>query len=147
MAGEYMLSSVHVHSKLCDGKNTLEELAVTAWRMGLKTLGFTGHSHTPCDLEYCMSPSRTARYKGDIAKLKKQYEGKLDILYGLEWDLYSDDDPSKYDYWIRLRPLHPRPQDRQILRDSTGGRATWPTASTPSLTATVWLRWRPTLTM
>ena len=57
MAGEYMLSSVHVHSKLCDGKNTLEELAVTAWHMGLKTLGFTGHSHTPCDLEYCMSPS------------------------------------------------------------------------------------------
>ena len=100
MAGEYMLSSVHVHSKLCDGKNTLDELAVTAWHMGLKTLGFTGHSHTPCDLEYCMSPVRTARYKGDVAKLQKQYAGKLDILYGLEWDLFSDDDPSKYDYWI-----------------------------------------------
>ena len=27
MAGEYKLSSVHVHSKLCDGKNTLDELA------------------------------------------------------------------------------------------------------------------------
>ena len=112
-----MLSSVHVHSKLCDGKNTLDELAVTAWHMGLKTLGFTGHSHTPCDLEYCMSPVRTARYKGDVAKLQKQYAGKLDILYGLEWDLFSDDDPSKYDYWIGSHPLHPRPQDRQILRD------------------------------
>src|SRR5699024_7727843 len=100
MAGEYMLSSVHVHSKLCDGKHTLDALAVTAWHMGLKTLGFTGHSHTPCDLEYCMSPVRTARYKGDVAKLQKQYAGKLDILYGLEWDLFSDDDPSKYDYWI-----------------------------------------------
>ena len=39
MADEYKLSSVHVHSKLCDGKNTLDELAVTAWRAGLKTLG------------------------------------------------------------------------------------------------------------
>lgn len=47
-----------------------------------------------------MSPVRTARYKGDVAKLQKQYAGKLDILYGLEWDLFSDDDPSKYDYWI-----------------------------------------------
>ena len=46
-AGEYKLSSVHVHSKRCDGKNTLDELAVTAWKAGLKTLGFTGHSHTP----------------------------------------------------------------------------------------------------
>ena len=97
MAGEYMLSSVHVHTKLCDGKNTMDELAVTAWRAGLKTLGFSGHSHTPCDLEYCMSPARTAQYKGEAARLKKQYQGKMDILYGLEWDLYSDDDPSKYD--------------------------------------------------
>ena len=51
MTGEYLKSSVHVHSKLCDGKNTLEEMAVTAWKAGLQTLGFSGHSHTPCDLE------------------------------------------------------------------------------------------------
>lgn len=47
MAGEYLKSSVHVHSKLCDGKNTLDEIAVTAWRNGLQTLGFSRHSHTP----------------------------------------------------------------------------------------------------
>ena len=28
MAKEYLLSSVHVHTKLCDGKNTPEELAL-----------------------------------------------------------------------------------------------------------------------
>lgn len=100
MAGEYLLSSVHVHSKLCDGKNTLEELAVTAWRTGLQTLGFSGHSHTPCDIEYCMTQSRTALYKAQIAKLKERYAGKLDILCGLEWDLFSDDDPADYDYAI-----------------------------------------------
>lgn len=100
MAGEYLLSSVHVHSKHCDGKNTLEELAVTAWKDGLKTLGFTGHSHTPCDLEYCMTQSRTKLYRAQIAKLKERYAGKMDILCGLEWDLFSDDDPSAYDYWI-----------------------------------------------
>ena len=91
MAGEYKLSSVHVHSKLCDGKNTLDELAVTAWRAGLRTLGFSGHSHTPCDIEYCMTKSRTALYKAQVAKLKERYAGKLDILCGLEWDLVSDD--------------------------------------------------------
>lgn len=100
MAGEYLKSSVHVHSKLCDGKNTLDEIAVTAWRNGLQTLGFSGHSHTPCDLEYCMTQSRTALYKAQVAKLKERYAGKLDILCGLEWDLFSDDDPTQYDYWI-----------------------------------------------
>ena len=30
MAKEYLLSSVHTHTKLCDGKNTPEEMAVTA---------------------------------------------------------------------------------------------------------------------
>ena len=47
MAKEYLLRSVNVHTKLCDGKNTLEELALSAWKAGLKTLGFSGHSHTP----------------------------------------------------------------------------------------------------
>ena len=73
---------------------------VTAWRNGLQTLGFSGHSHTPCDLEYCMTQSRTALYKAQVAKLKERYAGKLDILCGLEWDLFSDDDPTQYDYWI-----------------------------------------------
>ena len=85
---------------MCDGKNTLDEIAVTAWRNGLQTLGFSGHSHTPCDLEYCMTQSRTALYKAQVAKLKERYAGKLDILCGLEWDLFSDDDPTQYDYWI-----------------------------------------------
>ena len=119
MAGEYLKSSVHVHSKLCDGKNTLDEIAVTAWRNGLQTLGFSGHSHTPCDLEYCMTQSRTALYKAQVAKLKERYAGKLDILCGLEWDLFSDDDPTQYDYWI-------------------GARRICAPASTTILTATVW---------
>ena len=100
MAGEYKLSSVHVHSKLCDGKNTLDELAVTAWKAGLKTLGFSGHIHTPCDIEYCMTRSRTALYRAQVAKLKERYAGKMDILCGLEWDLNSDDDTAAYDYTI-----------------------------------------------
>lgn len=100
MAKEYLLSSVHVHSKLCDGKNTPEELAVTAWKQGLQTLGFSGHSHTPHDIEYCMTNARTQLYRAQVAKLKERYAGKLDLLCGLEWDLLSDDDPAAYDYWI-----------------------------------------------
>lgn len=39
MAKEYLLSSVHVHTKLCDGKNTPEELALSAWKAGAENAG------------------------------------------------------------------------------------------------------------
>ncbi len=52
MAKEYLLSSVHVHTKLCDGKNPPEELALSAWKAWLKTLGFSVQRHTPHDIEY-----------------------------------------------------------------------------------------------
>ena len=97
---DFMRSSVHCHSTLCDGKNTLQEMASAACAQGLTTLGFTGHSHTPCDREYCMSPRRTALYKATIAKLKAEYKGKVDILCGIEWDQFSDDKRAGYDYWI-----------------------------------------------
>ena len=97
---DFMKSSVHCHSTLCDGKNTLQEMASAACAQGLTTLGFTGHSHTPCDREYCMSPRRTAQYKATIAKLKAEYKGKVDILCGIEWDQFSDDKRIGYDYWI-----------------------------------------------
>lgn len=100
MGTEYRESSVHNHSTLCDGKNSLQEMALAAWKNGIKTLGFSGHSHTPCDLEYCMSPGRTSQYKAEINRLKAQYAGKMDILCGIEWDQFSDDDPHAYEYWI-----------------------------------------------
>ena len=100
MSNQCLTSSIHNHTSLCDGKNTPQEMAVAAWKQGIKTLGFTGHSHTPCDLEYCMSPGRTAQYKGEINRLKGQYAGKMDILCGIEWDQFSDDDYAAYDYWI-----------------------------------------------
>ena len=100
MMADYLLSSVHCHSSLCDGKQTLREMAEAAVRQGLKTIGFTGHSHTPCDLEYCMSPENTVRYREEIRKLRDEYAGRLEILCGLEWDQFSDTDPSDFDYYI-----------------------------------------------
>ena len=97
---DYRKSSVHCHSTMCDGKNTLQEMASAACAQGLTTLGFTGHSYTQRDREYCMSPSRTAQYKATIAKLKTEYKGKVDILCGIEWDILSEDKRTGYDYWI-----------------------------------------------
>ena len=69
---DYRKSSVHCHSTLCDGKNSLQEMAGAACARGLTTLGFSGHSYTKPDPEYCMTPGRTAQYRATIAKLKKR---------------------------------------------------------------------------
>ena len=75
---DYKKSSVHCHSTMCDGKNTLQDMASAACAQGLTTLGFTGHSYTQRDREYCMSPSRTAQYKATIAKLEaEELKGKM----------------------------------------------------------------------
>ena len=73
---------------MCDGKNTLQEMASAACAQGLTTLGFTGHSYTQRDREYCMSPSRTAQYKATIAKLKTEYFIKNLTLCGEHDDRY-----------------------------------------------------------
>ena len=39
--------SVHTHADLCDGTNTLEEMAAAAYGAGVRYYGVSCHSHTP----------------------------------------------------------------------------------------------------
>ena len=39
--------SVHTHSTLCDGRNTLAEMAAAAYAAGVRHFGASGHSPTP----------------------------------------------------------------------------------------------------
>ena len=50
------LSNLHTHTHYCDGKYSPEEMVQAAIREGFVSLGFSGHSFTPCDVTYCMLP-------------------------------------------------------------------------------------------
>ena len=91
---------LHVHTVFCDGKSTPREMTEAAVRAGIETLGFSGHGHTPIDETYCMSPTGTVAYRKEIARLREEYRGRIEILLGIEMDYFSDDDPSFYDYVI-----------------------------------------------
>lgn len=39
--------SVHTHSDLCDGRDSLEAMAAAAFDAGVRYFGSSGHSHTP----------------------------------------------------------------------------------------------------
>ena len=96
----YLECTVHCHTNLCDGKNTPEEMAKSAIDKGVKVLGLSGHSHTPHDDSYCMSVENTAKYRAEIARLNREYAGRLTVLCGLEWDQWSDEEIADWDYTV-----------------------------------------------
>ena len=95
-----ILSDFHIHTTYCDGKNSPEEIIHEALRLGMRRIGFSGHSYTPFDPEPCMSPDDESRYRDEIRRLKEKYAGKIEILCGIERDYYSDIDRGEYDYVI-----------------------------------------------
>ena len=93
--------NLHVHSNYADGKNSLEELVVDAIDKGFDSIGFSEHSYMPfSSYPYQMNEDGVKKYKREIAQLKSKYKGKIDIFCGMEFEFYSDDDTSEFDYLI-----------------------------------------------
>lgn len=95
-----ILKDYHVHTTYCDGKSTAEETVKAAISRGVHTLGFSGHSYTSFDTDYCMTPEKTEKYIDEISFLKEKYGDRINILCGIELDAYSDIDVSRFDYAI-----------------------------------------------
>ena len=91
---------LHVHSRFCDGKDTPEEMTLEAIRRGIKVLGFSGHSHTPHDVGYCMSEKEIPSYCAEISRLRKCYSDRIEIYCGIEQDFYSPPITERFDYVI-----------------------------------------------
>ncbi len=93
-------SNLHTHSTFSDGKNTPAEIAEAAAQRNFLSIGFSDHSDTPCDQSYCMKQKDYPAYFRTVRELKKQWDGRMDVLLGLELDYYSDIDREPFDYII-----------------------------------------------
>lgn len=93
-----MLSNLHTHTSFCDGKNTPEEMVISAIDRGFVSLGFSGHGYTPHDLISSMKD--TEGYIREISRLKEKYKDKIEIYLGVEEDATSPVDRYRYDYII-----------------------------------------------
>jgi len=81
--------SLHNHTTFDDGRHSPAEMAASALELGLSGLGLTAHS--PMDGEYwTVKPERMAEYRAELARLKDEYAGRLNVWCGLEFDLTSD---------------------------------------------------------
>ncbi len=95
-----ILRELHSHTSYCDGKNTPEEMVLAAIEKGLKSYGFSEHGYTFFDDSYCLSPGAALEYEAEIRTLKEKYKDKIEILLGIEQDVFSDCAYEGYDYII-----------------------------------------------
>ncbi len=92
--------NLHTHTTYCDGKNTCEEIIISAIDKGFESIGFSGHAYTPKDTSYCMTEENTINYHMEIDRLKTKYRDKIKIYKGIEADLYSSYEACDFDYTI-----------------------------------------------
>lgn len=92
--------NLHTHSIYCDGVSTLEEMVKSAIEKGFSYIGFSGHGHTNFDGSYCMSAEKEAKYFDEVNVLREKYKNDIQILCGIERDLFSDYFAHKYEYEI-----------------------------------------------
>jgi len=110
--------SVHTHATLCDGKDSLEDMVAAACAAGVKYYGVSCHSHTPIDLDVgFVLPADMTEYREAVLRLREQYEGKIEILLGLEWDSCSDIEPAGFDYWIGSAHYQKAPNGKYYAAD------------------------------
>ncbi|MBO5726657.1 MAG: PHP domain-containing protein, partial [Clostridia bacterium] len=95
-----MSTDLHTHTVYSDGKNTPEEMVLSAIEKGLKTIGISDHSYTSFDDSYCMKKETIDDYIKEITILKEKYRDKIEILCGIEQDLFSGQTDERFDYSI-----------------------------------------------
>ena len=93
-----MLCNLHTHSTFCDGKNTPEEIVLSAIEQGFHSLGFSGHGFTSFDMQYCMKD--TAGYMIEVNRLKEKYQREIQIYLGVEEDAFHPVKRQDFEYII-----------------------------------------------
>ncbi len=92
--------NLHTHTVYCDGKNTPEEIILKAIDLGFDTIGFSGHSYTGFDISWHMTQENTQNYIAEVNALKSKYADTINVLCGLELEVFSKHRLSDFDYVI-----------------------------------------------
>lgn len=80
----------HTHCTFCDGKNTPEEIILSAIQKKFTVLGFSSHSMTPYSSDWHLPPQNHDNYVNTIHSLAEKYKNQIEILCGFEVDYIKD---------------------------------------------------------
>ena len=93
-------SNLHTHTSFCDGKDTAEEVVLSALGEGMDVLGFSEHCCTGIADVYGMKAENVPLYRAEVKRLQALYGDRIHILLGVEQDLYAGAPQEDYDYVI-----------------------------------------------
>jgi len=91
---------LHVHSTFSDGVDTPEDIVKAALDLGMTRIGISDHSYVKEAEEWCMREDDLPRYRKTLGDLKKKYQGKIEVLSGIEQDIFSPEPAIGFDYVI-----------------------------------------------
>ena len=95
----WMKTNYHTHTVWCDGRNTPEEMIVSAIERGFGALGFSSHSSYPDDSMCTVPAAKLPEYFAEVHRLAEKYADRIDVLCGVEADYIpgiTDPDRSRY---------------------------------------------------
>ena len=95
-----ILQDLHTHSKFDDGRGSLMAVAKSAEKLGLTSVGFSGHSPLPYENDWSMTEESLRVYIKKGKAVKAKMRGRVDVLLGIEYDIISDIDLKDFDYVI-----------------------------------------------
>ena len=95
-----LATDLHVHSTYSDGAGSPDEMVQAAIAQGMTRIGFSDHSYTAFDLGYSMTPENEPDYRAAVRALADKYRGQIEVLCGIEQDMYSEPAWEGYDYLI-----------------------------------------------
>jgi len=76
-------------------------MARAAFEAGAVSFGASGHSHTPIpEDEGGVLPVDMTAYRAEVLRLREEYQGRMDVLLGIELDNCADVTAEGFDYWI-----------------------------------------------
>ena len=81
-----ILSNYHSHFNLDDGKGELSEYAENAIKCGISIIGISPHAPLSYNNDWTLTETGLDEYLRQMPGFKKSYEGRLEILTGLEID-------------------------------------------------------------
>jgi histidinol-phosphatase (PHP family) len=90
MNAQPLFSSMHTHTKFCDGKDDIETMCSAAYEKSLFAIGFSAHAPIDKQLgwetDWNMKSSLADEYAAQVLSAKERWRGKLNVFLGLEVD-------------------------------------------------------------
>ncbi|MFN8484603.1 MAG: histidinol-phosphatase [Anaerolineae bacterium] len=79
-------TSLHTHSRYCDGEGDIEDYIRAALDAGLPAFGASAHMPVPWPTRYAMPLDALPAYAEDVRALGEKYRDQIEVYLGLELD-------------------------------------------------------------